>query len=278
MSEIQMDGAPLRARDVVLAIDGATPATDDGRAVAALISDWDGACAPESLGCAAYMAWEYRVLRGIFDDDLGELAREYVGSPVSWVALGQLLEDPTDPWWDDVTTAETTESGDAVVARAMDEAGSELRDTLGEPEGWTWGRLHTATFQEATLGESGIAPLEWYFNHGPVDVGGAAGAVDNTYYRLGRAYPDPDDPEYVPLGLAGLFTITNLPSYRLLIDLSDLDGARIVITTGQSGNPFDRHYSDLVDPWRDGETIPLPFTRDAIAAATVATLTLAPTP
>jgi penicillin amidase len=194
------------------------------------------------------------------------------------VALGLLLEDPTDPWWDDVTTADATETGDAVVARAMDEAGSELRTSLGEPEGWTWGRLHTATFQEATLGESGIAPLEWYFNHGPVDVGGAAGAVDNTYYRLGRAYPDPDDPEYVPLGIAGLFTITNLPSYRLLIDLSDLDGARIVITTGQSGNPFDHHYSDLVDPWRNGETIPLPFTRDAIAAATVDTLTLVPTP
>jgi penicillin amidase len=73
-----------------------------------------------------------------------------------------------------------------------------------------------------------------------------------------------------------VFTVTNLPSYRLVMDLTDLDGARIVITTGQSGHPFDRHYNDLVDPWRTGGTVPLPFTREAIAAATVSTLTLTP--
>jgi penicillin amidase len=276
MTEIQMDAAPLRARDVVIAVDPAAPATDDGRTVAALISDWDGACVPASAGCAAYMAWEYRVLRDAFDDELGELARDYVGSAISWVALERLLEDPADPWWDDVTTTDVTETGDVIVARALDEAGAELRAALGDPVDWMWGRLHTATFREGTLGESGIGPLEWYFNHGPVDVGGAAGAADNTSYRISRAYPDPTDPAFVPQGLETLFTITNLPSYRLVIDMSDLDGARIVITTGQSGNPFDGHYGDLVDPWRTGGTVPLPFTRAAIEAATVATLTLSP--
>ena len=139
-----------------------------------------------------------------------------------------------------------------------------------------WGRLHTATFEEATLGTSGIGPLEWYFNDGPVGVPGAAGAIDNTSYRLGRAYPDPTDPDVKPLGFNGLFTVTNLPSYRLVIDLRDLDGARLVITTGQSGNPFDRHYNDQVDPWRTGQLLPLPFTPPAIRAATVSTLTLTP--
>ncbi|HEY4632594.1 MAG TPA: penicillin acylase family protein, partial [Candidatus Limnocylindrales bacterium] len=275
MAQIQMDSAPLRARDLVFALEEAEPATEDGRTIAALISDWDGGCGPDSLGCSAYMAWEYRVLRDTFDDELGELAREYVGSPFSWVALERLLEDPVDPWWDDTST-DTTEDAGTIVARAMDEAGAELRAAFGEPTGWTWGRLHTATFQEATLGQSGIGALEWYFNHGPVDVGGVAGAIDNTYYRLGRAYPDPTDPEFVPLDITGLFTVTNLPSYRLVIDMHDLDGARIVITTGQSGNPFDGHYHDLVDPWRNGEGVPLPFTRAAIEAATVETLTLTP--
>ena len=58
--------------------------------------------------------------------------------------------------------------------------------------------------------------------------------------------------------------------------MTDLDGARIVITTGQAGNPFDAHYRDQIEPWRTGDTLPLPFTRDAIAKATVATLTLQP--
>jgi penicillin amidase len=70
--------------------------------------------------------------------------------------------------------------------------------------------------------------------------------------------------------------VTNLPSYRLVIDMGDLDGARVVTTTGQSGNPFDRHYTDLVGPWRNGQTVPLPFTAAAIDAAASQTLVLEP--
>ena len=275
MSVIQNDAAPLRARDIVMLLEDAQPDTAAGVVIAERIAAWDGACTVESVGCAAYMAWEYRVLRGLFDDELGPLARDYVGSPWSWVALTDLLANPTDPWWDDTTTPDV-ETADVIVLHAMDAAGAELQAALGDPDRWTWGRLHTATFAEATVGGSGIGPLEWYFNQGPIAVPGAAGAVNNTYYRLGRAYPDPDDPEAAPLGIDGVFTVTNLPSYRLVMDLTDLDGARIVITTGQSGHPFDRHYNDLVDPWRTGGTVPLPFTRAAITAATVSTLALTP--
>ena len=276
MTDIQNDTAPLRARDIVPHLDEALPATADGMAIADRIATWDGTCTIDSLGCAAYMAWEYRILRDVFDDDLGPLARDYVGTPISWVALEGLLAEPDARWWDDTTTP-LAETADLIVLRAMDEAGAELRAALGEPDGWTWGRLHTATFKEATIGTgSGIGPLEWYFNRGPVAAPGAAGAVSASYYRLRRAYPDPTDPEFVPLAIDQLFTVTNLPSYRLAIDMSDLDGARIVITTGQSGQPFASHYDDQIESWRTGGTVPLPFTRDAVAAATVATLTLSP--
>lgn len=94
--------------------------------------------------------------------------------------------------------------------------------------------------------------------------------------QISRAYPDPTDPEYQQVGIDHVFEVTNLPSYRLTIDMSDLDGARIVITTGQAGNPFDRHANDQIDPWRTGGTVPLPFTPDAIARAAASTLTLTP--
>jgi penicillin amidase len=276
MGLIQADTAPLRARDVVPWLDPMVPPTADGQIIADRIATWDGRCTLDSLGCAAYMAWEYRVLRDILDDDLGPLARDYVGSPWSWVALEGLIDEPESPWWDDATTP-AVETADDIALRAMDEAAAELRAAFGDPDLWDWARLHTATFKEATIGTgSGIGPLEWYFNEGPVAVPGAAGAINNSYYRLSRAYPDPTDPEFVPVGIDQLFTVTNLPSYRLLLDLSDLDGARIVITTGQSGHPFAPHYNDQIEPWRNGDTLPLPFTRDAIAAATVATLTLSP--
>jgi penicillin G amidase len=275
MSAIQTDTAPLRARDIVLELGDAKPATSGGAVIAQRIADWDGSCVVDSRGCAAYMAWEYRVLRGIFDDELGPLARDYVGSAQSWVALENAIADPTWSWWDDTTTPEP-ETAEQIISRAMDAAGAELRAAFGDPDAWTWGRMHTATFREPTLGSSGIGPLEWYYNAGPLAVDGADGAIDASYYRLQRGYPDPEDPDFQPLGMDGLFTVTNLPSYRLLMDMSDIDGARIVITTGQSGVPFDRHYSDQIEPWRAGSTLPLPFTSSAIDAATVATLTLEP--
>jgi len=277
MRRIQYDDSPLAPRDIIPLLEEAPPpGTDDGTTVASRISDWQGACDQSSLGCAAFNAWQYRVLRDIFDDDLGTLARDYVGSPFSWVLLHQLLDDPNSAWWDDSRTAGVTETSDAIIARAMDEAGAELRGAFGSPDGWSWGRVHTATFREATLGTSGIGPLEWYFNEGPRAVPGTAGAVNNTYFRFSSAYPDTTDPDYLPVGIDHVFDMTNMPSYRLTIDMRDLDGARLIITTGQSGNPFDRHYNDQIGPWIEGETVPLPFTPAAISAAAASTLTLTP--
>ena len=90
------------------------------------------------------------------------------------------------------------------------------------------------------------------------------------------AFPDPDDPESVGAGLDTLFDVSNGPSYRLTVDMSESDAARIVITTGNSGNPFDRHYGDLIDDWATGGTVPLPFSWDTIEASAASTLTLKP--
>jgi penicillin amidase len=276
MSSIQNDTAPLRGRDIVPLLEGIEATTDAGRLVVERILDWDGSCAVESTGCAAYMVWEYHALRALFDDELGPLARDYVGSPFSWVVLTSALEDPDSAWWDDVTTIDQTETLDFQVVAAMDAAGADLAGALGDPADWTWGRLHTATFEEGTIGTSGIGPLEWYANPPTIAVGGAAGAVDNTYYRLGRAYPDPTDADFEPWPTEELFRVTNLPTYRLVMDMADLDSGRLIITTGQSGNPFDRHYGDMIERWASGETVPLAFTPGAVAAATVSTLTLTP--
>ena len=276
MSAIQVDTKVLRAAKIVPALDArVVPVTADGQTVLDRIKAWDGTCPASSAGCAAYLAFEEQALRAVFDDDLGPLARDYVGTEMSWQAFIALLATPHDRFWDDRRTPDRVETEQQILASALDGAGRELRAALGSDSGWTWGRLHTATFREATLGESGIGPLEWYFNSGPYPVPGAAGAVNNTYYHFDRAYPDPQDPSYVPANLRGTFEMTNMPSYRLDVDLGNLDGARIVQTTGQSGNPFDRHYGDLILPWIEGRQVPLPFSSDAVgrSAATVLTLT-----
>jgi penicillin G amidase len=279
MSAIQTDTKVLRAALVIPALAGARPATADGASVLAAIKGWgEDTCGVDSLGCAAYMTFEEQLERAIFDDDLGSLAREYVGSTESWQAVISLLARPNDRFWDDTTTAGTVETEPTILAEALDRAGSALHESIGaNATSWAWGRIHTATFREVTLGESGIGPLEWYFDKGPYPVAGAAGAVDATYYQFSVGYDDPYDPTVkAQTDLQSIFEMTNMPSYRFDIDLGALDGARIVTTTGQSGNPTDAHYGDLIDDWVAGHQVPLPFSPAAVEKAVTVTLTLTP--
>ena len=278
IAAIQNDTYLLRADAIAPGLlELAAPATEDGRRLRDWIAGWNRRCDIDSRGCAAYTSVELELTRRAFDDELGPLARDWVGSDASGQVLEQLVADPANRWWDD-TTSEGVENGRTIAAAAFDAVGAELRATLGDPSRWTWGRLHQVTFREATLGLSGIGPLEWYFNSSPRPAPGAAGTVNNNYYRIWRGYADPYDDEFEPVGLGRIFEVTNGPSYRFVIDMADLDGATIVITTGQSGNPFDRHYGDLVDEWLRGEALPLPFSNRAVEDATAATLTLLPPP
>ncbi len=279
MRAIQLDTYLRRADDVIPALRALrfVLTTKDGRLLWDRIVSWDRQCDVDSVGCAAYVTTELALMRAIFDDELGPLAREYVGSVFSWGALIEILRSPTSGWWR-VNQPDRNGPFDpkVIVPAAIDATAAQLRSAYGDPANWTWGRLHQVTFRESTLGSSGIPPLEWYFNPPGRPVAGADGAIDNNYYRVVRAYPDPNDPSFVPLGIKDLFGVTNGPSLRLTIDMSDIDAARIIITTGQSGNPFDPHYGDLIPLWARGETLPLPFSPGNVAAATVQTLTLSP--
>ena len=275
---IQMDTKVLRAGQMLhnLAALGPKVTTEDGKELWSRILNWDFTCPVDSQGCAAYMPVELALQRAIFDDELGPLAREWVGSTMAWQALRDVLADPTSTWWTNTTAGAAPLSAAEVAGKAIEGVAADMRTAYGDPVNWTWGKLHTVTFREGTLGSSGIPPLEWYFDASARPVAGADGAVQNNYYQLSRAYPDPNDADSVPLGITDVFGVTNGPSYRLTIDMNDLDGARIVITTGQSGNPFDAHYGDMIPLWANGDTVPLPFSPANVAASASQTLTLSP--
>jgi penicillin amidase len=279
MRAIQMDTQVLRADAVIPALLSLNPApaTGEGRLLLDRIRGWDHTCDIDSYGCAAYMAVELALQRAIFDDELGPIARDYVGSPFAWKALIGVLLTAGSTWWDsNVAGADGLHDPAGLVASTIDGAAADLRKAHGDPANWHWGTLHQVTFREATLGMSGILPLELYFDPSGRGVAGADGTIDNNYYRIARAYPDPNDPDYKPLGLGEVFEVTNGPSLRFTIDMNDLDAAQIVITTGQSGNPFDSHYGDLIPLWATGLSVALPFSSNNVAASAVQTLTLSP--
>jgi penicillin amidase len=63
---------------------------------------------------------------------------------------------------------------------------------------------------------------------------------------------------------------------RQVIDVSNFDNSTWVNLTGASGHAYNAHYDDQNDAWRTGEQYPWVFSRAAVEAAAVDTLTLQP--
>ena len=72
------------------------------------------------------------------------------------------------------------------------------------------------------------------------------------------------------------FARTHAGGFRGLYDLADPERSRFMITTGQSGHIFSRHYRDLVPLWIDGKSITLTGSEDDLKKAGAAELTFSP--
>jgi penicillin G amidase len=242
------------------------PAGPDNRFARAreLLRGWDfqqPADAPAASAAAAafYNATLRHLLVRTFDETP---EHEKPGSDdFSWEILRWLLATPTSPWWDDRSTTRV-ESMNDILAAAMQDAAVELTDRLGpDPTAWRWGRLHTLTLVNDTLGRSGIAPIERVFNRGPIAVSGGGGVVNATSWLADAGYQ-----------------VAFVPSMRMIVDMSNLDGSRWVQLTGDSGHAYHANYTDQVELWRTGNDLPMRWSRPAIEAAARHTLTLQPGP
>ncbi|HKU68885.1 MAG TPA: penicillin acylase family protein [Candidatus Baltobacteraceae bacterium] len=64
--------------------------------------------------------------------------------------------------------------------------------------------------------------------------------------------------------------------FRAVWDVGNWDAGGLVLPSGESGEPGSGHYDDLAAAWIRGRIIALPFTRAAVARATVSVLALTP--
>ena len=144
----------------------------------------------------------------------------------------------------------------ALLAAGLDDALRLLRRRLGrDPRRWQWGRVHRV---RPTHLLGGLPPLRRLFNPPPLPVGG-----DRDTVCMSATLPT------APLRSGG-----NSVSYRQLFDLGAWDRGRTVLAGGQSGHPAAPHYRDQLPLWQTGGYVPLPFSAEAVAAATVAELVL----
>jgi penicillin amidase len=262
---IQGDVYSIPGRELVQHLLSLQPANEDAKRALNFLRVWDCQLSPDSVAATIVEAFFLHLLRNTVADKLGPLTDYFVGKEVhpavpdnhylyrsaSWL-LGLMNEAPAD-WFAGRTWRE-------VMEQSLEEAVAALRRSLGEDMSrWTWGRIHYAPF-EHVLGR--VRALRPVFNRGPVPLGGDINTVAQASYIGSRPY--------------GVYSYA--PSYRQIIDLSDLNRSVAILAGGQSGHPASRHYSDMIDAWRRLEYHPLLFDRGEIERQAEGKLTLRPTP
>jgi penicillin amidase len=259
-SSIQMDiqsGAAGRVLDRILAYPSDDPLAAEAREY---LREWDRTMHYSSLGALIFEVFLLEWIELLIGDELGEEFQAYMSA---WPSINSIedviLDYPDSALWDrkDTEKIETpAEILDMALARSM----QLLTERLGEDRTtWQWGRLHTVTFRHpAGTGLIGKS----IFNRGPFPAHGSL-----TTVNVGG---------YMPAATGLNFDVAGIPNMRMVVPLDNPDRTVVISPPGQSGVPFHRHYDDMIEPWREGINIPLPFSREAVDAAAVAELRLYP--
>ena len=224
----------------------------------ALLSAWDLQNDIDSAPAALFAAFWKNLLAETFNDDLPE---EYwaEGGSRWFEVMRNITSEEDNFFWDNKETKEV-ETRNEIFAQAFKMAVAEMEDLQGkDPANWHWGELHTATFRNSTLGNSGIALIENLFNRGPYPTAGGESIVNATGWTTTESYE-----------------VDWLPSMRMIVDLSNLQNSLTVHTTGQSGHAGHPHYTDMVDMWRNIEYYPMHWDEDAVIGNAEAHLKLTP--
>jgi penicillin amidase len=183
-----------------------------------ILRRWDRAMREDEVAPLLFVAWLRELERGLFAAPLGPLFEEYFDFRPA--ALKRRLER-------DRPAAET--------AAALDRALADLERRYGaDMAQWRWGRAHQARFRNDLLSRvRGLAAL--------TDIAIPAPGGYDTVNRGHMALRNEADP----------FASVHGSVLRFIVDMAAPDEARFMVVPGQSGNPFSRHWSDLVRPWHD---------------------------
>ncbi len=266
MQQMQGDNLSLGAQEIVPYL--LTLTFDDPKLTAALdqLRGWNFQQTIDSQPAAVYMSFLNHLVAATFNDDLPE-GYNAGGGADNWVTLRGLLAKPSSGWWD-IQGTPAVEQRDDILRLAFSEGYAALETQLGgDAAKWTWGALHTTTFENETLGRSGVGPIESIFNRGPFATAGGSSIVNATGGGLWR---DDDD------ATVNTFAVSSGPSMRMIVDLSNLDQSLTIHTTGQSGHAYAPHYIDFAEAWRLIQYHPMLWSRAEIEAGAEAHLTLQP--
>ena len=236
----------LRLQRLLEAPSGQDPA--ELAAALRLLRDWDGRAAAGSAAAALFETWFHRHLRGAVVAALvPEAARALVGEGDMTRVL-EALEGPDPRFGPDPAAVRRD-----LLRTSLAAAWTELTARLGpDPAAWSWGALLKARFVHP------LSALATGLDAGPAARGGSRETVGRSGFR------------------GADFRVEHGASVKLLLDTGDWDRSLATNTPGQSGDPDDPHYRDLLEDWAADRYFPLLHSPAAIRRATTRLILLKP--
>ncbi|HYG72452.1 MAG TPA: penicillin acylase family protein [Actinomycetota bacterium] len=251
-ARLQVDTVSLAARRLLPSLTALEGRDDDERWAVGELSGWDGDLSAGSRAASLYNAWIATIGFALFPGR-DATADRYLAWRESFVcaALPAVLDAATAPTWTGGVAL------DELLLDALRDAIRSLTDRLGEDrDAWRWGALHRVRFAHVLARMPGMDAV---FVAGEHELGGDEQTVLQAGFDARHG-----------------FEPVVIPSYRVVVDLADVDATRAVVPTGGSGHPSSPHWNDQADLWIAGKLREAPVTRAAVEAATTSVLTLLP--
>ncbi|URC13263.1 penicillin acylase family protein [Flavobacterium sp. B183] len=201
------------------------------------LQSWKGTNNTEDVGPTIYNKCVYLYLKNTFEDEMGaDNFSLYLDTSLGKQIIARQIQNENSVWWDNIKTKNVKETRSDIVSKSFHEAIAELQEQFGnQVADWNWGKAHTVE-HEHPLGK--VAALRSLFNVGPFAAPGSNEVINNQFFGFNKE---------------GKYHVKGGPSTRRVVDFSDIENSWSILPTGQSGNPFSKHYDDQAEMYNAGK-------------------------
>ena len=227
---------PSITANLIAAVDLKALSSKEKQAIL-ILKKWKGSNNLKDIAPTIYQKWIYNYLKNTFEDELGETDfKMLLGTHIVKQIIESQSKNENSIWWDDITTKGKKETRAEILNKSFREAVATLENQLGKDvNSWTWNRVHILEHQHP-LGQ--VAALRGLFNVGPFEVPGCTEVINNLFFNFTEN---------------GEYQVKGGPSTRRVVDFSDIENSMSILPTGQSGNPFSKHYNDQAEMYATGK-------------------------
>ena len=222
--------APEIAKNFISYLDKIDLSANENQAIK-ILESWKGTHNLDDIAPTIFNKWIYFYLKNTFEDELGEISfNQLLKTHLVKQIIGSQSKIENSTWWDNLLTKNKIENRQEIFNLSLKQAISSLEKQLSKDINfWTWNRVHKLEIKHPL---SSVALLKPIFGIETFDIAGSNEVINNNMFTYSND---------------AVYNVKGGPSCRRIIDFSNIENCLNVLPTGNSGNPFSKHYDDQVE-------------------------------